>query len=95
MGTAILMHAFSGGWSYPCCAVGSAGVTGSGLCMLMHSCAYFINQCTSEYQILVQEIFIGNDPDSCEIINTILKLIYQTFGKYKTITKHSPYISFK
>lgn len=64
------------------------------LCMLMHSCAYSINQCTSEYQILVQEIFIGNDSDSCEIINTILKLIYQTFGKYKTITKHSPYISF-
>ena len=64
------------------------------LCMLMHSCAYSINQCTSEYQILVQEIFIGNDSDSYEI-NTILKLIYQAFWKYKTITKHSPYISFK
>ena len=63
------------------------------LCMFMHSCAYSINQCTSEYQILVQEIFIGNDSDSYEI-NTILKLIYQTFGKYKTITKHSPYINF-
>ena len=62
------------------------------LCMLMHSCAYSINQCTSEYQI--QEIFIGNDSDCCEIINTILKLIYQTFGNYKTITKHSPYSSF-
>ena len=24
------MHAYSGGWPYPCCAVGSAGVTGSG-----------------------------------------------------------------
>ena len=52
MGTAILMHAFSGGWSYPCCAVGSAGVTGSGLCILMQNCAYSINQCTSEYQIM-------------------------------------------
>ena len=28
-GDCYLMHVYSGGWSYPCCAVGSAGVTGS------------------------------------------------------------------
>ena len=28
-GDCYLMHVYLGGWSYPCCAVGSAGVTGS------------------------------------------------------------------